>query len=124
MSAATPTLRPNPSLPRVYLYRDAVDFRKSYRGLSLIVEQELGHDPFSGLLYCFTNRTRSRIKCLFWEESGFVLYYKALSEEKFKWPRGGESLLSITGEQLNWLLSGYDILLLKSHRALHYESVS
>jgi len=124
MSSVAPTLRPNQALPLVYLYRDAVDFRKSYRGLSLIVEQELGHDPFSGLLYCFTNRTRSRIKCLFWEETGFVLYYKALSEEKFKWPRKGDSLLSITGEQLNWLLSGYDILLLKPHRALAYESVS
>ena len=120
----TPTLRPSQALPLVYLYRDPVDFRKSYRGLSLIVEQELGHNPFCGLLYCFSNRDRTRIKCLFWEETGFVLYYKALSEEKFKWPRRGESLMTITGEQLNWLLSGYDILLLKPHRRLAYESVS
>jgi len=118
------TLRPNPALAQVYLYRDPVDFRKSYRGLSLIVEQELGHNPFSGLLYVFSNRNRSRIKCLFWEETGFVLYYKALSEERFKWPRADEELLSITGEQLNWLLSGYDITLMKPHRTLQYESVS
>ena len=44
-------LRPDPLLAQVYLYRDPVDFRKSYRGLSLIVEQELGHDPFTGALY-------------------------------------------------------------------------
>jgi hypothetical protein len=35
----------------VYLYRPPVDFRRSYRGLALIVEQELGHNPFSGTLY-------------------------------------------------------------------------
>ncbi len=40
------TLRPAASLKRVYLYRDFVDFRKSYKGLSAIVEQEIGHDPF------------------------------------------------------------------------------
>lgn len=120
----TPTLRPNPALAQVYLYRDPVDFRKSYRGLSLLVEQELGHNPFSGLLYVFSNRNRSKIKCLFWEETGFVLYYKALSEERFQWPRADADLISITGEQLNWLLNGYDIALMKPHRTLQYESVS
>lgn len=121
---AMQTLRPNASLPLVYLYRDPVDFRKSYRGLSVLVEQELGHNPFSGLLYVFANRDRSKIKCLFWEDTGFVLYYKALSEEKFKWPKKGDSLLNITGEQLNWLLNGLDIALMKPHRVLEYESVS
>jgi len=119
-----PTLRPSNTLPLVYLYRDPVDFRKSYRGLSVLVEQEIGHNPFSGLLYVFSNRNRSRIKCLFWEETGFVLYYKALSEERFKWPRADDTLITITGEQLNWLLSGYDISLLQPHRVLQYESVS
>ena len=39
-------LRPHPQMPRIYLYREPVDFRKSYRGLAAIVEQELGHNPF------------------------------------------------------------------------------
>ena len=74
-------LRPAAEIPAIYLHRDPVDFRKSYRGLSQIVELELGHDPFSGMLYVFCNRHRNRIKCLFWERTGFVLYYKALSED-------------------------------------------
>ena len=48
----TVTLRPADTLPRVYLYRDPVDFRKSYRGLSAIVESELGHNPFAGETVC------------------------------------------------------------------------
>ena len=50
------TLRPSNQLPEVYLYRQPVDFRRSYRGLAAIVEQELGHNPFSGTLYVFINR--------------------------------------------------------------------
>ena len=70
------TLRPANHLTKVYLYRDPIDFRKSHRGLSAIVESELGHDPFSGCQYAFTNKQRNKIKCLFWEDNGFVLYYK------------------------------------------------
>ncbi len=116
-----PTLRPSATLARVYIYRDPVDFRKGHRGLGAIVEQELGHNPFSGILYAFTNRNQSRIKCLFWEGNGFVLYYKALSEDTFHWPRADETLLTITGKQMNWLLDGYDIASMKPHKELHYE---
>lgn len=138
-------LRPSVSLQRVYLYRKPIDFRKSYRGLAVIVEQELGHNPFSGQLYVFINRHRNRLKCLFWEHNGFVLYaqrlavkascrkrqtafrlrlrYKALAEEKFRWPNEDQSLLSVTGQQLNWLLDGYAILQLQGHKKLHYEAV-
>lgn len=69
-----------------------------------LVEQELGHNPFSGALYAFTNRQRNKIKCVMWEDNGFVMYYKALAEEKFKWPKPADELLSLTGEQINWLL--------------------
>ena len=117
------TLRPSVTLPAVYLYRQPVDFRNGYRGLAAIVERELGHNPFSGQLYVFINRHRNRLKCLFWEDTGFVLYYKALAEEKFRWPRHDQTLLTVSGQQLNWLLDGYDILSLKGHKKLHYESL-
>ena len=65
-------LRPSVELTEVYLYRQAIDFRKSHRGLAAIVECELGHNPFDGGLYAFTNKQRTKIKCLFWENTGFV----------------------------------------------------
>ena len=40
------TLRPDVQLECVYVYRDPVDFRRGYRGLSVLVEQELAHSPF------------------------------------------------------------------------------
>ena len=117
-------LRPAYDIPVIYLYRDVVDFRKQAHGLAVLVEQELGHNPFSGTLYAFTNRQRNKIKCLLWEDNGFVLYYKALAEEKFKWPGASDELVQLTGEQINWLLDGYDISLLKGHKKLHYESIN
>ncbi|WP_095210073.1 IS66 family insertion sequence element accessory protein TnpB [Endozoicomonas ascidiicola] len=64
-------MRQSSSLPEVYLYRDPIDFRKSFKGLAVLVEQELGHNPFDGHLYAFTNRHRNKIKCLFWEDSSY-----------------------------------------------------
>jgi transposase len=116
-------LRPSRSTPEIYLYREPIDFRKQANGLAVLVEQELGHSPFTGALYAFTNRQRNKIKCLMWEDNGFILYYKALAEEKFKWPSPADELMPLTGEQINWLLDGYDISLLQGHKTLHYEAV-
>ena len=117
-------LRPALALPQIYLYRDPIDFRKPAHGLAVLVEQELGHNPFTGALYVFSNRQRNNIKCLMWEANVFVLYYKALAEENFNWPRPDDDLLLLTGEQINWLLDGYDISLLKGHKKLHYEAIN
>jgi len=115
-------LRPDVAIERLYLYRYPVDFRKSFRGLSAIVEMELCHNPFSGTLYAFVNRAKNKIKILLWEDNGFVLYYKALAEERFRWPEHGERTMRINGEQLNWLLDGYDIAAMTPHKVLHYET--
>ena len=117
-------LRPALAMPQIYLYRAPIDFRKQVNGLAALIEQELGHNPFTGALYAFTNRQRNKIKCLMWEDNGFVLYYKALAEEKFKWPSHADDLLPLTGEQINWLLDGYDISLLNGHKKLHYDRVN
>lgn len=119
----TRVLRPPDNLPEIFLYREPVDFRKSYRGLGAIVEVELGHNPFSGSLYVFINRQHNKLKCLFWENNGFVLYYKALAEEKFRWPKKGAELVTLTGQQINWLLDGYDITAMQPHKTLHFETL-
>ncbi len=116
-------IRPAKTLAQVFLYLKPVDFRKGFLGLSALVEVELGHNPFSGQLYVFCNRQRNKIKCLFWESSGFVLYYKSLTQEKFKWPKDKNDTLQITGEQINWLLDGYDIMAMKAHKKLQFDSL-
>jgi hypothetical protein len=43
-------------IEQVYLYRDPIDFRKAINALSVLVEQELGLNPFASALYVFTDR--------------------------------------------------------------------
>jgi len=94
----------------VYLHRDAVDFRKSINGLVLIVEQEMALSPFADALFVFCNKGRDKLKLIYWDRTGFCLWYKRLEKEKFKWPRRSqEPVLNLTEQQWQWLLSGYDI---------------
>lgn len=70
-------LRTNTTV-QVYLYAGAVDTRKSINGLSTLVEQELELDPMLDALFVFCNRGRDKIKLLYWERNGFLLWYKRL----------------------------------------------
>ena len=44
------------------------------------MQNELNHEPTSGEVFIFINRTRDRIKLLHWQQGGFVLYYKRLEK--------------------------------------------
>jgi len=108
----------------VYVCREAVDFRKSIDGLSALVTTTLGRDPYAAALYVFTNRRRDKVKVLYWERCGFVLWYKRLERARFPWPRPGEGPdAALTGRELNWLLDGIDLFALAPHAALSYEKV-
>jgi transposase len=108
---------------KVYVHRDAVDFRKNITGLSAVVEQALGLDPFAPAVYVFRNRRSDRIKLLMWERNGFWLLMKRLEADKFVWPRG-DAVLELTVEQLHWLLDGIDLAAMRKHPARHYARVS
>lgn len=116
-------LRPDNTVTEVYLCREPVDFRKGMHSLALLVEQVLTLNPFSEHLFVFCNRNRTAIKLLYWEGSGFVLWHKKLEQARFKWPRSGAAVVSLTGQQLNWLLDGYDLAQLRPHQNLSYNTV-
>lgn len=118
-------MRPSNTLTSVYLCVKPVDFRKSIGGLSVLVEQELLLNPFEPALFVFINRRRDKIKILYWEKNGFCLWYKRLEKHTFKWPiRAPSDTVTLTGEELNWLLDGFDLWVNKPHQTLHYQSVS
>ncbi|MDD1828630.1 IS66 family insertion sequence element accessory protein TnpB [Photobacterium sp. ZSDE20] len=50
------------SAPNIYLYREAVDFRKSINGLAAIIESETDLPLGSGSLFLFTNKQRDKVK--------------------------------------------------------------
>jgi transposase len=68
---------------RIFIRPVSTDLRKAVNGLSILIEQEMGGEPFSGNVYLFCNRERKLIKGLWWERNGFWLSQKRLEQEKF-----------------------------------------
>lgn len=117
-------MRPSNDIPVVYLCRDPVDFRRGINGLAVLVEDTLRMNPFAEQLYVFCNRRRNQIKILYWEQNGFCLWQKRLEKSRFYWPRkSSEEAVTLTAQQLNWLLDGFDISRLQPHEKLRYTSV-
>ena len=112
-------------LPRniqVYLAIGVTDMRKQINGLSILVEQALSLNPFTGDLFVFCNRRRNMIKVLYWDKNGFCLWHKRLEKHRFKWPRTQQEVLLIGTRELDWLLDGLDFTL--AHERLEYQAVA
>lgn len=90
----------------IYVSTHFVDMRKSIDGLTLIVHSQFQMNVLDHSLFIFTNRSRNRIKILYYESNGFWLFIKRLEHGKFKIQ---ESLTrAITSRQLSWLLEGLE----------------
>jgi transposase len=96
---------------KVYLYRDPIDMRRGRNGLAALAQEMMKVDPFSGALLIFVGRRYNAVKILYWDRNGFALWHKVIeSREKFIWPRLlQQDVATLTTEQLEWLLEGYDI---------------
>lgn len=111
-------------VPAIYLYPGHVDFRKSINGLVLIIEQDMAHSPFDEALFVFCNRQRDKVKALYWDKTGFCLWYKRLEKDFFRWPTAGQKSQQLTEEQWRWLLAGVDLDKIRPHCPLNYTIVS
>lgn len=111
------------SFTKVYLHRDPIDFRKWVDGLVAIVKAQMQLDPYCTYIFLFTNRRRDRIKALYWDRTGFAIWYKRLEEHKFPWPKKNpQTVITLTPQQFEWLLDGCDFTLLKPHDDLQYSA--
>ena len=96
--------------------------RKYRNGLSAIVQSGMEKDVFAKALFIFLNRRQNIIRFLYWDDTGFAVWTKALDKQKYKWPINlfeGVSL-SITPEKLGFILQGMDIT---SHKKLEYKKL-
>lgn len=111
-------------IEEVYLCREYTDMRKSIDGLSVVVQEEMKKNPFDRALFVFCNKRRDRLKVLYWNRTGFAVWFTRLEKEKFCWPKKEpEEVITITREQLRWLLEGYRHWGMKPHKKLSFKSV-
>ena len=96
---------------KVFLATEAVDLRRGHDGLCSLVKNKLALDPFIGHLFVFVGRRGDRVKVLFWDRGGFVLYYKRLARGRFRLPRvpDGADRVVLDGTELAMLLGGFDV---------------
>lgn len=112
-------MRPDRRVERVYLHRGPIDMRRQMDGLAALVQGVMRKDPFTDSLFVFINRRRNKLKILTWEKNGFVIWYKRLERDKFVWPvKMSDVVVTLSGEQLNWLLDGYDVWRMTPHKSL------
>ena len=76
-----------PSAVRIFLCTRPTDLRKSFDGLTGLVQECFGQDPLTGHLFLFLNRRRDRIKILYFDRDGLAIWYKRLEAGTFQMPR-------------------------------------
>ncbi len=69
---------------RFYFYNRPTDMRKSFDGLSGLIQNNTDYDLLCGDVFVFVNKMRNKMKLLRWEHGGFILYYKRLEQGTFE----------------------------------------
>lgn len=110
---------------RIYLHRAPIDMRRGRNGLAALAQEVMKIDPFSGALFIYVGRRYDALKIFYWEKNGWAVWHKKIeSREKYHWPRLlQEEVVTLSPEQLGWLLDGYDVWT-QPHRMLRFAHVS
>jgi transposase len=101
-----------PSAVRIFLCTRPTDLRKSFDGLTGLVQECFGQDPLTGHLFLFLNRRRDCLKILYFDRDGLAIWYKRLEAGTFQRPRTAEGDgdgVELQAAQLAMLLSGIDM---------------
>lgn len=97
------------NIPKIFIASGSTDLRKGIDGYALIIQDVYKLSPFEDVLFIFCNRHHNKIKCLYWDGTGFWLLYKRLDKGHFKWEKKN-GLIEISHQQLGWLLQGLKIM--------------
>ncbi len=103
---------------RVFACVQPTDMRRGFDRLAAMAYQVTRQDPLSGYLFVFVNRRRDRVKILYWDKSGYCLWYKRLESGQFHLP--GHSLeqesIELDIGQLTLMLEGIELSNARRHK--------
>lgn len=104
-----------PPTSGIWLLATPTDMRKSFDGLLALAHAHCQRNVLDGGLFLFVNKRRDRVKLLWWDDDGLVIWYKRLEAGTFEAPsaREDEKSVSLTTTQLSLLLGGIDLTSVK-----------
>jgi transposase len=106
-----------PRSVRIYVGSESIDLRRGHDGLFALVKSIFKLDPYSGHLFVFFGRRRDRVKILFWDRGGFVVFYKRLERGRFAKLRSADLLsashVEMDSTELAMLLDGIDVRMVR-----------
>ena len=91
---------------KIFLYQDPVDMRKSFIGLSGLVEQSFEDQLMTGSYFVFINKRKTFAKIIYWDSDGFAIWAKRLEQGTFR--RSPNHSSEITKRELMLLLEGVE----------------
>ena len=89
---------------RVFVYGEPTDMRCSFERLTALAKNKVSQDPTSGHLFVFLNRIRTSVKILYFDRTGYVIWYKRLESGTFSSPDKAE----IDYRELSCVLEGIE----------------
>ena len=89
---------------RFFLFQKPVSMRKSFEGLSHLVEEHFPGEIFSGAFFIFLNRRKDQMKVLYWDVDGLAIWSKRLEKGVFSGQERKEN--SMTRKEFLMLLEG------------------
>lgn len=103
---------------KIYLKPGSTDMRKSINTLVPLIRNDMKLNPLEDGYFVFCNKSRHLLKILYWDRTGFALWYKRLEKNRFPWPENTRDVKQLDSQQIMWLLEGIDFF--KAHESLKY----
>lgn len=101
-----------PSSVRIYVAARPVDLRKGIYKLAAVARKVVKEDPLNGHVFVFVNRRKNRVKCLWWDRTGWLMLYKKLERGTFSLPTQplpGQRHIEVDAAELALMLEGIDL---------------
>lgn len=103
----------------IYVATAPIDLRLSFDRLAGLVRDRLGADPRGEALYVFHNRSRTHLKLLWHDGTGYCVVYKRLDRGTYRIPLAIPAdavRVSVSARELALVLEGIDEAALRAAR--------
>ena len=93
-----------------YIKPGAVDMRKEFPFLALIVQYEMRLEPFAKAVFLFCGWSNRIIKAIVWDRNGWIeIIMRRECGSSFNWPNTDEEAVQVEVSDLLLRLKGYDV---------------